>query len=320
MNKKAFEEIVNMFKTRKDSQGENLNMHSLLVSIDDNVFLHRFNKQNELADIRSISKTILAMVTGIVRDLSQKGYYHPFDENSYIYPILKDKINISNETNLNYLKKIKVKHLLTHTMGYDKVLLMRGDIADMDPFTYLDYIMNQPIVYEPGDHYLYSNAGLYTLSALLEEFIQEDLLEFIDRHLFSKLNIENFHWEKYGNYLAGATKLWLSAESLLKVGKLLMNYGRYNNQEIIKNDWVEKIIQPTSIIKDNKSPNTYFKKHAYGMGIWLGENDIFFGSGTDGQSLVVIPEKNSIIVTLAEQKDVEPLESIIDYIIKEIIN
>ena len=320
MNRKDFEEIVNTFETRNDSQGQNLNMHSLLVSIDDNVFLHRFNKQNELADIRSISKTILAMVTGIVRDLSQKGYYHPFDENSYIYPILKYKINISNETNLNYLKKIKVKHLLTHTMGYDKVLLMRGDIADMDPFTYLDYIMNQPIVYEPGDHYLYSNAGLYTLSALLEEFIQEDLLEFIDRHLFSKLNIENFHWEKYGNYLAGATKLWLSAESLLKVGKLLMNYGRYNNQEIIKNDWVEKTIQPTSIIKDNKSPNTYFKKHAYGMGIWLGENDIFFGSGTDGQSLVVIPEKNSIIVTLAEQKDVEPLESIIDYIVKEIIN
>ncbi len=320
MNRKDFEEIVNTFETRNDSQGQNLNMHSLLVSIDDNVFLHRFNKQNELADIRSISKTILAMVTGIVRDLSQKGYYPPFDENSYIYPILKDKINISNETNLKYLKKIKVKHLLTHTMGYDKVLLMRGDIADMDPFTYLDYIMNQPIVYEPGDHYLYSNAGLYTLSALLEEFIQEDLLEFIDRHLFSKLNIENFHWEKYGNYLAGATKLWLSAESLLKVGKLLMNYGRYNNQEIIKNDWVEKITQPTSIIKDNKSPNTHFKKHAYGMGIWLGENDIFFGSGTDGQSLVVIPEKNSIIVTLAEQKDVEPLESIIDYIVKEIIN
>ena len=99
-----------------------------------------------------------------------------------------------------------------------------------------------------------------------------------------------------------------------------MNYGRYNNQEIIKKDWIEKIIQPTTIIKDNKSLNTHFKKHAYGMGIWLGKDDIFFGSGTDGQSLVVIPEKNSIIVTLAEQKDVETLESIIDYIAKEIIN
>ena len=319
MDQKTFDEIVNLFKTRKDSQGENLNMHSLLISHDDNVLLHNFNKQDELADVRSISKTILTLVTGIVRDLSLEGYYPAFDENTYIYPIIKDKVNISNEKNLYYLKKIKVKHLLTHTMGYDKVLLMRGDIAGMDPFTYLDYIMNQPIVYEPGEHYLYSNAGFYTLSAVLEEFVKEDLLEFIDKHLFSKLNIKNYHWEKYGNYLAGATRLWLSTECLLKIGKLLMNYGKYNNQLIIKRDWIEKILIPSTFIKNDNKPNTYFKRYAYAKGIWLGKDDIFFASGTDGQALVVIPEKNSIIITLAEQKDEAPLESILDYIIKEII-
>lgn len=116
MNQKRFEEIINIFNKRKDSQGKKLNMHSLLISLDNNVFVHNFNRKNTLSDIRSISKTVLTLVTGIVRDLSLEGHYPPFDENTYIYPIIKERINITNERNLSYLKKIKVKHLLTHTM------------------------------------------------------------------------------------------------------------------------------------------------------------------------------------------------------------
>lgn len=98
-----------------------------------------------------------------------------------------------------------------------------------------------------------------------------------------------------------------------------MNFGEYNNLRIIKKDWIEKVILPSTVINNEDSPNEHFRKRAYGHGIWLGEEDIFFGWGTDGQSLIIIPQKNSIIITLAEQKDVDPLEDILDFIIKEII-
>lgn len=318
MDKRDFAEIINMFNTRKDSQGNKLNMHSLLVSVEDNVFLHRFNDRQGPSDVRSISKTVLTLVTGIVRDLSAKGHYPDFDENTYVYPIIKDIINLSNKENLPFLEKIQIKHLLTHTIGYDEVLLMRGDIKDMDPFTYVDYIVNKPIVYEPGEHYLYSNAGFYLLSVVLQEFVQEDLLKFIDKHLFKKLNIENYKWEKYGDYLAGATRLWLLPEDVLKIGKILLDYGMYDNERITKRDWIEKILVPTARTKDVNMPtNQYYRRYAYAHGLWLGKENIFFGHGTDGQSLAVIPEKRAIIVTLAEQVDVVPLEEIVDHIIKE---
>ncbi|MEW8973515.1 MAG: serine hydrolase [Tissierellaceae bacterium] len=317
MNKKDFAEIVNMFDTVKDSQGNKLNMHSLLISVDNDVLLHRFNNRHEFSDIRSISKTVLTLVTGIARDLSIKGYYPHFDENTYVYPIIKDIIDLSNKSNLPYLKKIKVKHLLTHTIGYDKILLMRDDIAEMDPFTYLNYIVNEPIVHQPGEHYLYSNAGFYLLSVVLQEFLKEDLLQFTNRHLFKKLNIKNYKWEKYGNYLAGATRLWLLPEDLLKIGKILMDYGKYDNERIIEKDWIEKILVSTTRTKDVDTPNAIFRRFAYAHGLWLGKENIFFGHGTDGQTLAIIPKKRSIIVTLAEQKDVVALENIVDYIIKE---
>lgn len=317
MNKKDFEEIIEMFNTAKDSKDNNLNIHSLLVSTEDNVFLHYFKDKNKTSDVRSISKTILTLVTGIVSDLSKKGYYPSFDKETYVYPIIKDVINLTNMNNLPYLKKIKIKHLLTHTIGYDKELLMRGDIVDMDPFTYLDYMINETIVYEPGEFYLYSNAGFYLLSVILQEFLKEDLGGFIDKHLFKKLDIRNYKWEKYGNYLAGATRLWLLPDDLLKIGKVLMNYGKYNEERIVSKDWIEKILVFTTRTKEVDTPDSIFRRYAYAHGIWLAKENIYFGHGTDGQTLVIIPEKKSIIVTLSEQKDITALEKIIDYIIKE---
>lgn len=312
MNKKDFSEIVNLFNTVKDSNGEKLNMHSVLIKTKDNLFLHRFNNRKKASDIRSISKTVLTLVTGIVKDS-----YSCFDEDTYIWPIIKDVVNLNNQKNLSYLKKIQLKHLLTHTMGYDKILLMRNDISEMDPFTYLDYMINVPLVHEPGNYYLYSNAGFYMLSVVLQEFLGEDLLKFIDKKLFKKLKIKNFKWEKYGNYLAGATRLWLLPEDLLKIGKILLNHGKYKNQKIVSRDWIQKITQPTTRTKAVDTPNAVFRRYAYGSGLWLAKENIFFGHGTDGQTLAIIPDQKAIVVTLAEQKDVKALEEIVDYIIKE---
>ena len=82
---------------------------------------------------------------------------------------------------------------------------MRDDITHLDPFEYLNYVVNTPIIYEPGEYYLYSNAGFYLLGVVLQAFLQEDLLTFIKREVFDPLGVKDFKWEKYGNYIAGAT-------------------------------------------------------------------------------------------------------------------
>ncbi|NLM04078.1 MAG: beta-lactamase family protein, partial [Clostridiales bacterium] len=194
MNQEKFDEIVKRFKETKDNKGNNLNMHYLLIKDDENCFVHRFNNRTEKSDIRSISKTVMTLLVGIVNRLSKEGKYPKFDDETYIYPIIKDIFNLTNGENIKYIEKLQVKHLMTHTMGYDKILMMRDDIKDMDPDDYVDFIMNSPIVYEPGEYYLYSNAGFYMLSVVLQEFLGEDLLEFADRELFRPLDIEDYQW------------------------------------------------------------------------------------------------------------------------------
>ena len=83
--------------------------------------------------------------------------------------------------NLPYLEQLEIKHLMNHTIGFDQVLMMRQDIKDKDPFTLIDTIINTPIIYRPGEQYLYSNAGNYILSVFLQEYYQETLLQVSDR-------------------------------------------------------------------------------------------------------------------------------------------
>lgn len=316
MNRQKFQQIVDQFLEMKDQNNDTLNMHYLLIKHHDQHYLHRFNERTAMSDVRSISKTVLTLVAGVVAKKSSEGKYPAFNEETFIYPIIKDVIHITNKQNIDYLKQIQVKHLLTHTIGYDEVLLMRQDITDIDPYSYVDLLVNHPIIYQPGEHYLYSNAGFYLLSVVLQEFLQEDLLKFIERELFSPLDIRAFSWEKYGNYLAGATRLWMKPEDVLKIGELLLQNGKMNGNQLVQTDWIEKMTTVSSFTPDVDTPDAAFRRYGYGYGIWVAkENGLFFGHGTDGQTLVIVPEKNTIIITMANQVDMKPIESMINDVI-----
>lgn len=311
MDQQIFDRAVHDFENAKDKHGDPLNMHYLLVKQGDNEFFHRFNDRRDPSDIRSLSKTVMALIAGTVAETRDD-----FDENTFVWPIIEPVAHLTNLANLPNLNKLQVKHLLNHTIGFDQVLLMRGDIAGVDPFTYVDHIVNAPIVHEPGEHYLYSNAGFYLLGVLLQELLGEDLLAYADRVLFARLGITDYRWEKYGDYLAAATRLWLYPHDLLKIGEVLLNGG----QGIVSPQWIERMKQFTAYTPEVDTPtNPYFRRYAYGSSLWLGEmKGIFFGHGTDGQTLAIVPEKQAIVLTTAHQVDVTRLEEIVDQLIADI--
>src|SRR5690554_5900375 len=99
MKQEAFNNIVNMFMKEKDKNGNSLNMHYLLIKEKDQCYLHNFNDQKLPSDIRSISKTVLTIVLGVVIRLSQEGKYPKISDETYIYPITKNIINLENKEN-----------------------------------------------------------------------------------------------------------------------------------------------------------------------------------------------------------------------------
>lgn len=320
MNQKTFDKIVRMFNEAKDEHNESLHINNLLIKKNDNMFHHHFKSKNSNSDIRSISKTVMTIILGVIIKQSENGKLPLINEETFIYPIIKDVIQLENSQNIAKLKKVQIKHLLTHTIGFEDVLLMRNDIKHMDPYEYVNYVVNYPIIHEPGNYYLYSNAGFYLLAVVLQEFLQEELLIFVKREVFKPLNIVNFDWEMYGNYIAGATRLWLQAEDLLCFGELLLHNGKVAGKQLISEKWINMMLTITNYTPLVDTPNRTFRRFAYGHGIWLPKDSFYFGHGTDGQTLTVIPRKETIIITLAEQTDIKPIERIIDHIITSELN
>lgn len=297
INKKSFEELVLKYKQA------NLNINYLLVNQQEATFIYDFKKNHKLSDIRSISKTVMALVAGIVFD-----QYPDFDENTYVYPILKNSIKITNKANITYLKQIKIKHLLNHTIGYEDVLLMRNDIVNIKLDQLLDYVVNYPIKNQPGIYYLYSNAGYYLLSVVLDIIVGGNLEQFIVDNLFSKIKINSYKWEYYGKYLAGATRLYLFPEDLLKIAQLIME----NDGSTVSKHWI-KFMKEKSFNTKHHHTNDWLSRYAYGHSLWLNKvGDIVFGHGTDSQIMLLIKELDLILIMMADESNNSISERIIN--------
>lgn len=296
-----FKNAVNLIKQN------NLNVHYFGYFKNNTTSIHNFKKDTSKKDVRSISKTVLTLITGIIietTDLSLE---------SEVYPIIKDHINLKNTNNIEMLKKVKIKHCLNHTLGFDKVLMMRDDIKDLKNNDFLNYIVNEKIVYEPGTFYLYSNAGFYLLSAVLQIYLEEDLNSFAKKHFFDRLNIHNYTWEKYGPYLAGATRLWLYPNDLMQIGKLLLNNGIFDEHQLVSKSWIDYMKQKSFETPKQDTPNRLFRRYAYANGMWIAkEKDIFFAHGTDSQMLVISPKDKKIILAQSIHSNLEDVEIIIN--------
>ncbi|WP_297688795.1 serine hydrolase [uncultured Anaerococcus sp.] len=294
---------------------EKNHIDSLIIYSKDRGILYKEASDN-LINIRSIAKFVTSLACGVLIDKSNGN----FNEDTLIYDILKDKLRISNTKNIEKLKKIRVKDCLTHTMGYRDIILMSKDIANINKDNLLDYALSYPIYFKPGQKFLYSNAGYYVLAATMQEYLGYDLYTFIDKNIFSKLDIMKPKWDSYGKYLAGATKLYLSAEDMFKLGKIIINNGYYENQKIVASSWIEKmqanLYRPS---KDYESTNLLSDDY-YGYSLWTGKDNIKYASGTGGQYIIFL-QKLGIIIISTNEGDVNKaylIKNELDEIIKNL--
>ncbi len=262
---------------------------------------------------RSIAKTVMAFAYGILIEKSNEKY----NLETFIYPYLENELTINNTENLEYIKKLKVKHLLTHTMGYDEPLLMSKDIQTIDNGKLVSYSLNYPIKYEPGRYFKYSNVGYYILSFLIDKLLNEGTYEFINNNLFGKIGITNPRWDRYGSHLAGATKLYLSDLDLLKIGKIILDKGKFEGINLVASKYIEMMNTPI-VYASSFSKHKYISENSYGLGIRISNEGVIFATGTGGQMIAILPKEEIIIVT-TNQGD-EEFASIIKDDVEKIIS
>jgi CubicO group peptidase (beta-lactamase class C family) len=210
------------------------------------------------------------------------------------------------------LRAMKVRDLLTMSGGH----AVEPKSGDSGPS--VKQFLAQPVVYQPGTHFLYNTMGSYVLSAIVTKVTGQTALEYLRSRLFEPLGIENARWDSSseGNSLGGYG-LYLRTEDMAKFGLLYLQQGRWNGKQLVPRKWVE---QATSkhILNENEAHAQIGPDwtEGYGFQFWRCRHNAFRADGAGGQFIVVMPDQDVVVAITANTGNMQgELNAIWDHLL-----
>jgi hypothetical protein len=94
-------------------------------------------------------------------------------------------------------------------------------------------ILSTPLLAEPGTTFAYRGANTYLLSRIIHGCSGQDLRDYLIPRLFTPLGIRNPQWQRcpLGHSL-GAVGLLLRTEEIARLGRTLLEQGRYADRQL----------------------------------------------------------------------------------------
>lgn len=162
-------------------------------------------------------------------------------------------------------QRINMLHLLSHTSGLacsDNDANSPGNNRIYDTNDWVKAVLDLPMTGEPGTVASYCSGGLLAASRALEVATGKPLPSFAQDVLFSPLGISDKQWrwpltmdrsqrDEFG-------QIYLRPRDMLKFGILLRDNGRWQNRQILSQEWIQQATSRQSRIDGSD----------YGLGIW----------------------------------------------------
>ncbi len=187
------------------------------------------------------------------------------------------------------LKKMQLKHLITMTNGHGR-MISGSELRPMKT-SWLEHLMAEPVVYEPGTYYLYNSGSSVLASGMVQRATGMTCHEVLLKTGFAELGIEHFTWDKGPDGInAGHGGVKIPVEDILKIGVLYQNGGVWNGKQILSEEWCRKAIGFEKILEDQGTYAFHWTDR---------ENGCYTAGGSYGQTLLICPELNLTIAVTA---------------------
>lgn len=255
---------------------------------------HPYYNQTELHTLQSVTKSITSVLLGIALDLNKK-----FDVNTKVMPLFK---NYDIKSWDKRKKEMTIKDLLTMRSGlkWDEENYDTGNDCELLEASdnWIEFVLNRPTDTIPGKEFVYNSGASVLLGKIVRIITGERIDKWAEEKLFEPLGISNYYWkETPDGEIDTEGGLYLSSEDLTKIGMLILNRGKWNDKQIVSENWVD--ISTSPLVPDvNRDA---FNKVGYGYQWWIpehtnGKSDIIAGRGYGGQHLMIMPEYDIIVL------------------------
>ncbi|MEN8123146.1 MAG: serine hydrolase, partial [Bacteroidota bacterium] len=216
---------------------------------------------------------------------------------------------------------ITIAHLLKQTSGIKFLNTKFNPFSDNARYYYgrdlRKLILNSKLDSHPGEKIHYSCVNTQLLALILERatgttissYLQEKVWQKIGMQYAATWSIDN---KRKNSMEKGFSNLNCTAIDLAKLGRLYLNNGVYDNQQILSQDY---IYQATK--RDTTDGSSWNFQYNFRLG--PKPYDSFYSRGLYGQLVYVYPEKKIIIVRIGEA-DLKYNPQFINHIVLQIID
>ncbi len=266
--------------------------------------LTEFNLETK-HNLASVTKSFTSALIGLAID---NGFIQ--NVNQKMFSFFPEYIDLNNDEK----DKITLEHLLTMTSGleWDESTFSysdpRNDVFQLfhqnDP---IRFILNKPMVTEPGTQFLYSSGSANVLGEIIRKTTGLRADDFAREYLFSPLGITDYKWVILpNNVLFTSGDLKLRPRDMAKLGDLYLHDGVWKGQQIISEWWVEKSTR--SFINADPGWEYGYKWWLYTYEINSQQIESYSARGWGGQNIIVFPSLDMVVVTTAGYYDDRDLE------------
>ena len=262
-------------------------LHALIVRQGgEEVFAEAFRGPglDSIANIKSVSKTLVALLTGILID--EGAIEGP---EARVLPLLglPDRNDAINALTVGDLLSMRTG--LESTSGGNYGSWIASD-------NWVRAALAQDVVAEPGGRFIYSTGGWHVLGAVLSEVTGRSLRDLAQERLGGPLDISFPPWARdpQGRFLGG-NEMAVTPRGLSRIGQMVLDGGRWDDEEVVPERWIE-----TSWERRARSP---FSGDGYGYGWFLTRIEstpVRYGRGYGGQILAVAPEREIVIAITSD--------------------
>jgi len=296
------------------------NLHGVVVIRDGRLVLERYgagedfkwNKSlgfvtfgpDRLHDIRSVTKSIVGLLYGI----ALVGGRVPRPEE----PLLRHFPEYPELGTDPRRARLTVEHALTMTLGLEwnedvpYTSAANSEIAmELAPDRHR-FVLERPIVEEPGKRWLYSGGASALVGRLVAKGTGKSLPDFARSALFEPLGVDAFEWMAGQDGVASAASgLRLRPRDLARIGQLVLTRGRWEGREVVPTSWLEAVLRPRVRIADGFDYGYQWYLGAFPAAAGTGARPLRWvgGIGNGGQRLFVVPDLNLVVAITAGNYD-----------------
>lgn len=278
---------------------DNPGIEAVVLANQEDVLLEHYFVRLHSRNIYSHTKSFMSTAVGIAL---AEGAFTLEDRLVKYFP---EKVP---DVHQRWLREITVRHLLTMSSGFGKPYLMIDDRRKgVGLPDYLEYMLSQPLLKQPGTEFDYSTADSHLAGLMLSKAVGMNLNVYMYEKLFRPLGIEYPIWEcdPQGNP-NGGSGLFLNITDQVKLGQLYLADGMWKGERLLTSIWIKEATRKQIDTKGGDSWNC-----GYGYQFWMmPQQGAYRADGAYGQLTIVLPEQGYVVaVQCSEHGNFEKIKA-----------